>query len=305
MNAMPCRFDIAAAICLALLGGIACASAQPANNPALAAASQAKDLTFPDKAEPASALTRPRMALLKPDGAGPFPAIVMFHQCSGLNTSMADWAKLAVSRGYVVLLIDSLGPRNAKMVCMGPQNGVNLARGTRDALQAAQYLRSQPFVDKERVALAGYSWGAMVGLLSSSRRYAGQLNAGPGFQAVASFYPGCFSATPQSGGRPFEIFNDDIGQPLLVLMGEADTETPPSDCLPKLEKAKAAGLPVAWHVYPKTTHCWDCKHADGHSKVDARGNKVNYRYDPAVTKDSTERLFGFLAEKLGQPRKTQ
>jgi dienelactone hydrolase len=284
--------------------GMACAPvmAQSAN-PTLAAATQAKDLVFPEKAKPISALKQQRMALVKPDGEGPFPAIVMFHQCSGLNSTMVDWTRAAVARGYVALLIDSLGPRNAKTVCMGPQNGVNFARGTRDALQAAQHLRKQPFVDKNRVALAGYSWGAMVGLLASSKRFSGLMDAGPGFQAVVSFYPGCFSITPARGGRGFEIFNEDLAQPVLVLMGEADTETPPAECLPKFERAKAAGAPLSWHVYPKTTHCWDCKHADGLSKVDARGSKVVYRLDPVVTKDSTERLFGFLSTQLGPPKR--
>ena len=51
------------------------------------------------------------MAMLKPDGAGPFPAIVLFHQCSGLNATLVDWAKEAVARGYVVFWSTSLGPR--------------------------------------------------------------------------------------------------------------------------------------------------------------------------------------------------
>ena len=43
---------------------------------------------------------------------------------------------------------------------------MNFARGVKDALQAADYLRKFDFVDKKRIALAGYSWGAMVGVLA-------------------------------------------------------------------------------------------------------------------------------------------
>jgi hypothetical protein len=53
-------------------------------------ATLAEDLTFPDAAEAPNDLTSPRMALLKPSGEGPFPAIVMVHQCSGLNQSVLE-----------------------------------------------------------------------------------------------------------------------------------------------------------------------------------------------------------------------
>jgi len=61
------------------------------------AATQAKDLTFPTVPSTVSA-NDPRMTLLKPNGSGPFPAIVLHHQCAGLRTkggpnrSMATWA---------------------------------------------------------------------------------------------------------------------------------------------------------------------------------------------------------------------
>ena len=295
---------IAAVMCISFGAGagpqIPNALGAPALNSVRAAASLTNDLTFPVEAEPASAIAGPRMAMLKPDGAGPFPAVVLFHQCSGLNATLVDWAKEAVARGYVVLLVDSLGPRGVTSVCGGPKAGVNFARGTRDALQAAEHLRRQPFVDRDRVALVGFSWGAMVGLLASSRHYAAALDAGPGFSAVASFYPGCFRIYPANGAPPYEILNPDIAQPLLVLMGEADTETPPAECISRLEAAKTSGAPVTWQVYPAATHCWDCRHADGLSKIDSRGHAVTYRYDDAVTRDSRDRLFDFLKAALAR-----
>jgi dienelactone hydrolase len=274
-----------------------------APSPLLSAASQAKDLEFPAAASDISAFTTPRMALYKPEGAGPFPALVLHHQCAGLgaggkpNASMLDWAKEAIGRGYVVLVVDSLGPRGIKTVCMGPQSGVHFVRGVRDALQAAEHLRKFEFVDKKRIALAGYSWGAMVGVLSSSKRYGTALAPGERFAAAVSFYPGCFTLRPPSG-NPYEIVNADIDRPLLVLMGDKDTETPANECVAKLEAAKSAGAPVEWHVYPETTHCWDCRQLDGFSKTDSRGSRVTYRYDKKVTEDSARRMFEFLDKTL-------
>jgi dienelactone hydrolase len=110
--------------------------------------------------------------------------------------SMLNWAKEAVERGYVALLIDSLGPRSVDTVCMGPRGGVNFPRGVKDALQAADHLRKFDFVDKKRIALAGYSWGAMVGVLASGRLWGTTLSPGERFAAVVSFYPGCFTIRP-------------------------------------------------------------------------------------------------------------
>jgi dienelactone hydrolase len=267
------------------------------------ASSQAGDLDFPAEPSRLSSFSSPRMALYKPEGQGPFPALVLHHQCGGLgnprwqNVSMLNWAKEALARGYVVLLIDSLGPRNVETVCMGPRGGVNFMRGVKDALQAAEHLQKFDFVDKKRIALAGYSWGAMVGVLASSKQWGTTLSAGERFAAVVSFYPGCFMIRPPAASS-YEIVNADIDRPLLVLMGEKDTETPPTECVSKLETARAAGAPVEWHVYPGITHCWDCENLNGFSKVDFRGNQVVYYYDKSATQDSARRMFDFLQRTL-------
>lgn len=272
-----------------------------------AASTQAKDLEFPSEPATLSVFSGPRMALYKPDGAGPFPALVLFHQCGGLgsskwqNMSMLAWAREAVARGYVAFLIDALGPRGVDTVCMGAKNGVHFPRGAKDALQAAAYLRKFDFVDKKRVALAGYSWGAMVGVLVSSKTWGESLKQDERFNAAVSFYPGCFEIKPP-GGTAYEIVNPDIDRPLLVLMGGQDTETPAEECRAKLAPLKAAGAPIEMHLYPDATHCWDCENLNGLRKTDARGNSVLYRYDKDVTRDSTQRMFDFLQKNLAAGR---
>jgi dienelactone hydrolase len=61
---------------------------------------------------------------------------------------------------------------------------------------------------------------------------------------------------PPNGRPPLDTVNGDA-EPLLVLMGEADTETPPSECIEKLESLKNSGVLVEWHLYPQAAHCWD------------------------------------------------
>jgi dienelactone hydrolase len=273
----------------------------------IAAANHAPDLQFPSEPSNITSFDNPHMAVYKPEGEGPFPGIVLFHQCGGLgssrrpNQSMLDWAKETVSHGYVALLIDSLGPRGVDTLCFGPKGGVNFPRGVKDALQAAGQLRKFSFVDNKRIALAGYSWGAMVGVLASGKHWRTTLAPRQHFDAVVSFYPGCRMITPPSGPS-YEIVQPDIDSPLMVLMGEEDNETPPGECVTKLNSVKASDPLVEWHIYPGTTHCWDCKQLDGRSKVDARGNQITYRYNEDVTRDSARRMFEFLERTMGSSR---
>lgn len=305
------KVRIVAACCAAWCGLFTAGSAVAGDGPDASAlrelAARVPDLEFPGTATTPAEFDSPRMLMYKPEGAGPFPALVLAHQCGGLNTphwqnaSMLQWARDAVARGYVALLIDSLGPRGASSVCFGPQNNVTFAAGVKDALQAAEHLRRFDFVDKGRIALAGYSWGAMVALLASSRHWGGTLARGGRFAAAAAFYPGCFTIRPRNAPE-YEIARQDIDTPLLVLMGADDTETPPADCVSRLEPAIKAGAPVQLHVYPQATHCWDCRNLDGYSKVDVRGNRVAYRYNREVTEDSARRLFEFLERAMPRPR---
>jgi len=165
----------------------------------------------------------------------------------------------------------------------------------RDALQAAEHLRKLPYADRDRVAFVGFSWGAMVGLLASGESWGNSLRVGERFRAVVAFYPGCFEIRPPSG-RPYQLVQSDVDTPVLVLMGNLDTETPPQECTTRLEPLKAAGRPVDWHIYPEATHCWDCQNLDRFRKTDSRGNAVEYRYNKDVSKDSADRLFAFLRD---------
>jgi dienelactone hydrolase len=215
--------------------------------------------------------------------------------------AILGWAKDAVSRGYVTLVIDSLGPRGVDSVCYGVKGGVNFPRGVRDAFQAAEHLRSLPYVDGDRIGFLGFSWGAMVGLLASGATWGNALETGTRFRAVVSFYPGCFDIRPPAG-TPYPPLQPDIDTPLLVLMGEADTETPARECTGTLESLRSAGKPVDWHVYPEATHCWDCQNLDRFRKTDFRGTAVEYRYNKEVFKDSAERMFAFMKEALDVKR---
>ena len=106
--------DRLAAFAFLLVGASAAFAQFPAER-LLEFSSRARDLNFPAAPTAPASVSLPQMVLFKPEGPGPFPALVLHHQCGGLgnqrwpNVSMVNWAKEAVGRGYVALLLDSLG----------------------------------------------------------------------------------------------------------------------------------------------------------------------------------------------------
>src|SRR6266436_2445817 len=65
------------------------------------------------------------VTLSKPDGPGPFPAVVIVHDCSGLGPRSSGapdrWAKELVTQGYVVVIPDSFTTRgHGAGVCTDP-----------------------------------------------------------------------------------------------------------------------------------------------------------------------------------------
>ncbi|MGQ0544748.1 MAG: dienelactone hydrolase family protein [Betaproteobacteria bacterium] len=58
--------------------------------------------------------SEPDMGTYKPAGAGPFPAIVVFHNCAGVTDHIGDWAKAFVAAGYVAFVIDIYTSRRVR-----------------------------------------------------------------------------------------------------------------------------------------------------------------------------------------------
>src|SRR3970040_1195558 len=84
--------------------------------------------------------------LRRPQGQGPFPALVLLHGCSGITSVQRDWAERLSEWGYV---------------CWSGRDGRgSYAERVQDARSALGYLRRQPFVDPRRIGAIGWSMGA-------------------------------------------------------------------------------------------------------------------------------------------------
>lgn len=222
--------------------------------------------------------------LAKPDGAGPFPAVVGLHGCAGMHeTTRQKLADDFVARGYVFLLVDSYAARGIDHACTSTAFETFLRRRP-DAYGALVFLARQSFVDPQRVATVGFSAGARVALAAAEPRSfelfvpASALR----FRVAAAFYPPCVTAL----ARP-EI-------PTLIFIGALDEWTPPGECRKKVATWGDSGPPVELVVYPGAYHGFYYSHlAEGANMF---GHWVEYHGEAAS--DSTRRLHQFLARHL-------
>jgi dienelactone hydrolase len=97
--------------------------------------------------------------LTKPEGDGPFPAIVLLHGWCGHEFGKLRseaWSNRLVDWSYVTLQLDSIGPRNASNDCSDKTYAFSMALArVRDAYDAKSHLSKLPFVDRNRIALMG------------------------------------------------------------------------------------------------------------------------------------------------------
>jgi dienelactone hydrolase len=220
----------------------------------------------------AGEMLRLPFTLSKPAGDGPFPAVVILHDCSGLGPRSSGapwrWTSELTSRGYVAIWPDSFGSRGRPQgVCTDASPpGIPPELRAGDAYAALAHLQSLPFVDARRIAVMGGSHGGSSTLATIVDTPENVARAGSGFAAAIALYPGCarkfggWSVEGAKGaGRPIVGYSGTFKPlaPLLILTGELDDWTPAEPCRKLAEAARAAGHPVEIKVYPGAHHAFD------------------------------------------------
>lgn len=222
--------------------------------------------------------------LFEPRGAGPFPAVVLMHGCSGWHGSnITDWASWFVKRGFVALMIDSFGQRGVDGVCGSPTTAHPTPRTrAQDARGARDYLSQLPSVDARRIVLMGFSHGGTSAVVAAGAN--GGRNASGGghrFAAVVALYPWC--------GLGPGAFSEPV-LPTLIVVGEDDDWTPAALCLEREETYETLDV----HVVPGATHSFDLFRWKGEpvSSRNFRGHKLVP--SRSATKEARKTVDGFL-----------
>jgi dienelactone hydrolase len=200
----------------------------------------------------------------KPQGRGPFPAVVMLHGRAGPYSSNVNsrctfvqrgvqsdcnaetlsararmWGKFWAEQGVLAIHVDSFGPRGRAHGYGRNTHGdadreaVNeLTVRPWDAEDALAYLHLRGDVKTDQIALQGWSNGASTAL-NVADLYKTRRTRLTGFQQALVFYPGCGPRALRSNkGYQARV-------PTTVFLAGKDEEVNPEICRKVLTGAKA------------------------------------------------------------------
>ena len=195
---------------------------------------------------------------------------VIMYQYSGpssqevLDAFSISWETYMASQGYIIACVDGRGTggRGAAFEkCTYLNLGVKEAH---DQVEAALYLGLQPYVDKERIGIWGWSFGGYMTLMSMSEGTP-VFRAGVAVAAVTDWnyydtiYGERFMRTPQENAdgyqassalnRAYKLHGD-----LLLVHGLADDNVHYQNCAEYAERLVQVGKQFDMQIYTNRNH---------------------------------------------------
>ena len=232
--------------------------------------------------------------LFTPKSKGKHPAIVLLHDCRGIQTYQREWAQQLSDWGYVALITDSFGPRGVTDLCVqlvDAETEPEFGARAFDAYSSLAYLTTLDQVDGGRIAVMGWAYNAVLASVINAGAHQFFTNK---FKAAISFYPDCWF-TPTS----------DFIAPTMILLGSQDDWTPERSCQYMMEIRRDPKHPLRLRVYQGAQHAFDdpqvgeltyLKNARNLYKNPALGATLAYHEKAAAT--AREDVKNFLREHL-------
>jgi carboxymethylenebutenolidase len=182
-----------------------------------------------------------RAYVAKPEGAGPFPVVIMIHEFFGLNESIVGKAEGLAAEGYLVVAPDTFRgsttswiPRAIYQVSTTKPEQVNADLDTVYA-----WLETQPAVDSSRIAIIGFCYGGRTALAYSLHNN----------QLAASVV---FYGSPETD--PAVLKN--LPGPVLGIFGGADQSIPLENVTAFETALTQAGVQHEITIYPDQPHAF-------------------------------------------------
>jgi dienelactone hydrolase len=182
-------------------------------------------------------------------GTDRLPAVILVHGSGGLGASADRWAQELNSIGVAAFILDSFSGRGI-VNTQNDQSQLNSLAMMVDAYRALASLAKHPRIDPDRIAVMGFSKGAVASVYSSNERF--RKLHGPAtvqFAAHIGLYTPCnvrYAEDDRTSGKPIRLFH-----------GIADDYVSIEPCRAYAERLKKAGADVALAEYPGAYHAYD------------------------------------------------
>ena len=210
------------------------------------------------------ALIEPHLKTVYPPGPGPFPAVLLLHGCGGVRRIMQAYADAAAKAGVAAIIVDSHTPRGIDYqaalasVCTGRRLWAR--ERAADLHAALAVARDDPRLDKDRLALAGWSHGGWTILDAFALHADGAVPDGldeppPGaFDGVKAV----FLVYPYVSGPALARRRDFIPPaPVEAVLVEDDAMASDADAAEVFAGLKKKGASVSWSTLGGVTHGFD------------------------------------------------
>lgn len=209
--------------------------------------------------------------LARPEGTGPWPALIVLQEWWGLNEHIMDVARRFAQEGYVVLAPDlykgqvATEPNEARKLVME----LDMAAAVEEIQSGIDYLLAQETVAGEQVGVAGFCMGGRLALMTAlADASVGQV------AAVVPFYGS--PLTPVEAAQ--------VKTPVLGLYGAEDQGIPAADIKTMQDALTAAGVENEFQIYAGAPHAFF--------------NDTRESYRPEAAADAWQRTLGWLEKYL-------
>lgn len=208
--------------------------------------------------------------MLKPDMEPGKKYPVFFYHYGGPHVQVVDhgWKgalpQAIVDKGYIYFAIDNRGSANRGVAFEQPLYHAMGGVEVRDQKAGAEYLKSLDFVDPDKMALYGWSYGGYMTLK--------QLEADPGLYAAGiagapvtkwelydTHYTERYMGDPRKVPEAYEAASaipdaNDIADPLLLVHGMADDNVVFENSSALIAAMQEGNTPFEMMLYPGYTH---------------------------------------------------
>ena len=175
-----------------------------------------------------------------------YPLIIGVAGSMGWRKHHLDYLKMYQEQGYATFQLNSFKSRGITST-VGSQDEVTIAAVILDAYRALEELSKHPKINKDKVALTGWSLGGGVTLFAGWMPLKEAITDQVSFAAHLAFYPPCF-INPENLSF--------TKAPIHILIGEADDWTPAKPCVDLVEKLSDK-TNISITTYPDAHHGFD------------------------------------------------
>ena len=179
---------------------------------------------------------------------GKVPAVILIHGSGGIGAGPDMWAHILNEAGIAAFVLDSFSGRNI-VSTVEDQDQLNSLSMVVDAYRVLDVLAAHPRIRADRIAVWGFSKGAVPSVYSAVERFRTAFGSQNRFAAHVGFYTPCniaYDGDDKMGGVPIRLYH-----------GSSDDYVNPAACRDLVARLKPAGVDIALTEYADSQHGFD------------------------------------------------